>query len=602
VATPWDDQLFGCLGDVTQDTVATVILPETAFNLTAHNRVYTEGALPDQLALLQPQDRFPQLGAAVAESELLWTRSLMYLPARFAHLFLNTRGLPIKEAYLTFRQAVQKENGPLEDVQSLLDWFQLTLHATQDYNSGPPVTSLAITLALFDEDLSAHRSPLTAHVLAPRPQNMSTGLEMAINHMATAVTQQTAEVNRTQLARAIEREAPATPASKFGLLLDSLKNYLSVEEEQDLPEFWFQFAAASKKQEFSVLRDYLELYARSDNAFIPASPILSPKLHSDLATVTFVADHHNDLKTGIQPFVAMDGSEEHRAAAMELARSYGLLYERDYGVSFADLSQLKVPKDLRSYPTTFYDLERSLGLYGNVLGAILGETHPLTTAYRPFWEAFNRRYRDRLIGELEGTKTIKPVHILRNIQLKTYDWFDAKRTRTTPDTPNFLAIWQRIGLNEYNLPNLPPSLYYLIYPRTTLLKPPPSDKSVITPSITETDASSTVSGVSALTGATGATGSGTRTGFSRAGDMVVNESPDPHLLGLVPFNKKLKDIIGNTQSPANDAGEIICLSYHVKGGCFTNCRRKNTHGTTLSFAEKSRLENYIADRLEKLGR
>jgi len=301
----------------------------------------------------------------------------------------------------------------------------------------------------------------------------------------------------------------------------------------------------------------------------------------------------------------MDGSEEHRAAAMELARSYGLLYERDYGVSFADLAQLKVPKDLRSYPTTFYDLERSLGLYGNVLGAILGETHPLTTAYRPFWEAFNKRYRDRLIGELDGTKTIKPVHILRNIQLKTYDWFDAKRTRTTPDTPNFLAIWQRIGLNEYNLPNLPPSLYYLIYPRTTLLKPPPSDRSVITPSITETDAHSTVSGVSALTGATGATGATgleTRTGLSRSGEMVVNENPDPHLLSLVPFNKKLKDIIGNTQSPANDAGEIICLSYHVNGGCFTNCHRKNMHGTTLSLAEKSRLENYIADRLEKLGR
>ncbi|MFN9983334.1 MAG: hypothetical protein ACK53Y_25630, partial [bacterium] len=95
---------------------------------------------------------------------------------------------------------------------------------------------------------------------------MSTGLEMAINHMATAVTQQTAEVNRTQLARAIEKEAPATPSSKFGLLLNSLKNYLSVEDEQDLPEFWFQFAAASKKQEFSVLRDSLELYARSPHA------------------------------------------------------------------------------------------------------------------------------------------------------------------------------------------------------------------------------------------------------------------------------------------------------------------------------------------------
>ncbi len=98
-----------------------------------------------------------------------------------------------------------------------------------------------------------------------------------------------------------------------------------MEEEQDLPEFWFQFSAATKKQEFSVLRDYLELYARSEHAFIAVSPVLSPKLHADLATVTFAGDHHDDLKTGIQPFVAMDGSEEYRAAAMDLARSYGLL-------------------------------------------------------------------------------------------------------------------------------------------------------------------------------------------------------------------------------------------------------------------------------------
>jgi hypothetical protein len=82
--------------------------------------------------------------------------------------------------------------------------------------------------------------------------------------------------------------------------------------------------------------------------------------------------------------------------------------------------------------------------------------------------------------------------------------------------------------------------------------------------------------------------------------MVVNENPDPHLISLVPFNKKLKDIMGNTQSPSTDTGEIICLSFHAKGGCFTNFRRKSTHGITLSLAEKGRIENYIADRLAKM--
>jgi hypothetical protein len=456
---------------------------------------------------------------------------------------------------------------------------------------------------MLDEDLAAHRAPLTAHILAPRQHNVSTGLELAINHMATAVTQQTEQVNRAQLARAVERDAPTTPATKFGLLLDSLKHYLQVEEEQDLPEFWFQFSAATKKQEFSVLRDYLELYARSEHAFIAVSPVLSPKLHADLATVTFAGDHHDDLKTGIQPFVAMDGSEEYRAAAMDLARSYGLLYERDHGVSLSDLAQLKVSKELRSYPSTFYDLDRSLGLFGNLLGAVLGNVHPLTVAYRPFWDSFRKRYQTRLITEIDGRKFIKAVHILRSVQLQCYDWFEAKRTRTPPDTPNFLTIWKQIGLNSYNLPTLPPSLYFQVYPKTNLIRPPPADQASRTPSLASTEDASTTSTISTLTGVTGATGPTgllSRTTTPRAGAMVVNENPDPHLVSLIPFNKKLKDIMGNTQSPSTDTGETICLSYHAKGGCFTNCRRKSTHGITLSLAEKGRVENYIADRLAKM--
>jgi hypothetical protein len=593
--------LFGCLGEVVQDTTVTVMIPATAFDLTVHGRVYVENILPEHLAPLQDREMLPFLDKAVADTEHLRTRYLMYLPARFAHLFLTNRGLTPKDAYLTFHQAALQENANMDEVQPILDWLRLTLHATQQNNGGPPVTSLNITIPLLDEDLSAHRSPLVAHILAPRQQNLTTGLELAINHMATAVTQQTAEVNRAQLARAVEREAPVTPANKFGLLLNSLKHYLHVQEEEELPEFWFQFASASKKQEFSMLRDYLELYARSEHAFITASPVLTPKIHADLATITFVADHHNDLKTGIQPFITMDGSEEYRAAAMELARTYGLLYERDHGVSFSDLAQFKVPTELRSYPSSFFDLERSLGLFGNLVGAILGNAHPLTVAYRPFWESFTKRYRDRLLSEIDGNKVIKPVHIWRSIQLTVYDWFDAKRTRVPPDTPVFTDIWKRIGLNAYTLPNLPPSLYFLIYPKSNLLKLTHSDKSSSTPSAagTSTDDASTVSGVSAITGATGLTGTASR--LSRAGTMVVNESPDPHLLSLVPYNKKLKDIIGDTQSPATDLGHIICLSYHVKGGCFSNCRRKNTNGITLSLAEKGRLENYLADRLEKLG-
>jgi hypothetical protein len=159
---------------------------------------------------------------------------------------------------------------------------------------------------------------------------------------------------------------------------------LNVQEEAQLPEFWFQFAAAKKKQEFSVMREALESYARSAQAFISMAPIATPKLHSDISTVTFVADHYDDLKTGIQPFVVMDGSEEYRASALDLSRSFSLLFEREMGVSFNDLAQFKVPKELRFFPLNYLDLEQNLGIFGNLIGTILGENHPITRNFRVF--------------------------------------------------------------------------------------------------------------------------------------------------------------------------------------------------------------------------
>jgi hypothetical protein len=44
----------------------------------------------------------------------------------------------------------------------------------------------------------------------------------------------------------------------------------------------------------------------------------------------------------------------------------------------------------------------------------------------------------------------------------------------------------------------------------------------------------------------------------------------------------------------------ICLSYHIRGGCFSNCRRKDNHAKVLSVTEKQRLSNWIFDQTAKL--
>jgi hypothetical protein len=572
----------------------TVIVPSTAFDLVPLTWVHDGEALTQHLAVLPDSDLFQRLQANSQHAEGLRTRHLMWLPPKYAPLLLDNKGYTPRQAYLVLHQAFQ-DDGILPDVAPILAWLRITLHASTA-NNGSPKTAITLTAPFLDVDLLIHRAPLLQAAL-PGRHDTPAGLESAIAGMASAVVQQTHEARTARLARDIERDQPTTPTVKFGALFESLKAYLFITQEQQLPEIWFQLAAASKRQEFGVLREYLEAYARCPTAFIPLAPVATPKLLSDLTSVTFCSEHHDDIKSGLHPFIAMDGSEEHRAAGLELARSFNLIYERDFGMAYSDLDKFKLPKDLRSYPLSFFDLEQNLGIFGNLIAAVLGEPHPLVLSYRQFWTAFSLQFRLLLQHEMDIRKVIKPVHILRNIQLVCYTWFSARRSRLEPPPPQFLDILHRLSLGIYTTPHLPPLLYQLVTPpRLSTGKNPGayffSGKTL--PGQTD-DASSASTALSTITGDTMRTPLTTR-----SGTFVPNNNPVFAIQSLVRPDQKIRNLIGSVPPPLNDDNETMCLSFHVKGGCYSNCRRKSDHDRALTAGEQQRLATYVADRLAAL--
>jgi hypothetical protein len=345
-----------------------------------------------------------------------------------------------------------------------------------------------------------------------------------------------------------------------------LKSYLNVVDKAELLEFWFTVAAAKKKQEFSVIRESPDAYSRSDQAFIALAPIPTPKLVSDLVTITFVSDHPDNLKTGIQPFVVMDGSEEYRLAAQNLAQSYTLFSEREYNISYSDLDHFKVPKDLRAHPTTFFELEKSLGLFGNLLGTVLGNAHPLTTSYWVFWTTFTRQFCNKLHFEIDSRHVIKPVHILRNIQLIVCQWFQSKKSKVSPGLPPFQDIITRMSLPLYTNPTLPHTLYQLVSQRPAPTfsgmfdKPPPA-----------LDDATTATGLSTLTPGTATPSQVGSQVTSRSGTFVRNAAVDSTFQGLLLPGVKINDLVGSDPIPTTADGNPFCLAYHVRGGCFSNC-------------------------------
>jgi hypothetical protein len=360
-ATPWDNRNFCFLGDVLTDTAITVAIPGTTFAVTAQAFIYNDETLAQELVALPENALFPRQ-VNNANTTVMRTHYLMYLPPKYAHLMLDNKGCSPKEAWNRLIPTFQADDF-LDAAAPIVNWIRASLHATQANHRGPPITALTLASPIADQDLVTHRSTLLFQALPALRHQQDPGLYTAIIQMAHAVASQANEAQTARLAREGGRDQPTLPSAKFSLLFPSLKRFLCLEEEAQLPEFWFTLAAAKKKQEFSVVREALDAYSRSNATFYNLTPVPTPKLVSDLVTVNFVADHPDDHKTGNQPLTIMDGSEEYRSAAQSVAERCAILAGQDFAIQYNDLEQFKVPKKPTRPPRNLFRTGKKLGTF-----------------------------------------------------------------------------------------------------------------------------------------------------------------------------------------------------------------------------------------------
>jgi hypothetical protein len=115
--------------------------------------------------------------------------------------------------------------------------------------------------------------------------------------MATAVANQTTDQRIAGETKAAEALQPTLPSTKIQNTLPILLDFVQVHDEMDLPLMWHQLANAPKRQEYSVIKELLDSYAHSPEAFYYMAPVVSNKLAQDLVSFTFAGDSQDDLKT-----------------------------------------------------------------------------------------------------------------------------------------------------------------------------------------------------------------------------------------------------------------------------------------------------------------
>jgi len=398
------------LGELTQGIATTVELPDNAFCSVINIRTRMYEYIRDHPEKLLCTG-MPYLPNDKEDTTINSTRSLMYLPGKYASLLLRPSGYDIREVWDILIPAIIAEND-LVTCLPLITWLRIASTSMQLANNaqgyGPPACALTLTVPMADQCLINHRMALLKQVL-PALNKPSDSLELAITQMATAVTHSmnNARLNREQ--KEAQANTPKLPSDKFTIMLPVLQQYLDTDDERNLPELWHLWANCSKKQEFNILSETLQAYARSPNAFLASALVVTLKLVQDLLSFTFVGDILDDIKTGLQPFAIADGSLEHRQANLELSHLYGFLNAGEQSFMFADLKALK-SKEVQSIPLNYYKLKRNLGMFGNLLGTILGDQHVLTMASKRFWQLLSQGYHNKIQQIIDTKHYIKPTY------------------------------------------------------------------------------------------------------------------------------------------------------------------------------------------------
>jgi hypothetical protein len=560
--SPLDGRSFAFLGEVTQGFVSTVSLPDDSFRMIHNVRSKTSDYIISHLDEITPLG-IPPPPQDDPDMTLVSTRALMYLPARYVMLFLNPAGYTIRQAWELLYPALADAND-LVNCRPLVNWLRVISMSTEAQAPavlpGPTSATIDLVVPLADGNLINHRTRLLRQVL-PGLYTPPESFERAITQMAVAVTQSTNDACLAREEKAARAAEPKLPSEKYSVTITILQEYLQIADERELPPLWHQWANCTKRQEYLVLMEQLQVYARSNEAFLTCYPIASAKLVQDLLQFTFVGENTDDIRTGLQPFIIADGSSEHRQANLELARTYGLLNAGEHSLLLSDLEMLK-SKEVQSIPLSYYKLERNLGMFGNLLGTVMGTEHILTTTYRVFWNMLSQGYRSELQQMIDHKRYIKPAHLLRSIQLQCFNWFYQKKARLIPQQPGFTSMLHTIVMNTYVLPHLPPTLYKLAYPRH------PGTQSLTetlqTASLSDTLSSrSSASGsslynTSVVSALSIPSGTGTRT-LQQRGTHFANVNPDTALLNLVSPGTKIKGLMGDTPPPPLDNGQQPCL-------------------------------------------
>jgi hypothetical protein len=501
-----------------------------------------------------------------AGTELVQSRNMVPIPHRYMRFFIAGPLTP-RQAWELVSTDVANHN---DDVACapLLTYLRMACTRNAAGDTASPLAFPDFTVPLADTTLVQHRTALIAHKL---PGLNSVPILAAGRQVAHSLGELVAEQRAARQEQADRQAASSikTIEEYFGASTHTLLRICQVANSSLLPPVYQTMADYGKKKERITMQRAID-DAMSQMGLSQLHFVVTADLANKLSSLMWKA-HPEDLGQGVHPFCVGETSPDAIAALQELAHKYDLITSDGASPSLMDAREL-VGGGKAAIPRNLIALDAQNQLFLVLLRVFLGATHAVTAA----WELHTVATQQQLLNlQFYQPRTARhqlllPALIQRWCQLRFSYWLELQwNGMNNVAPPNWSELWMHITLKtDWESPL--PERY---------LTP-------LAPLIPAGVPSSSSSQMSALTGSTSSstTSSAPPAASHVFSDGVVAKCV-PYLEVYAPYRatgQRVRLVIQSAAKaghslPVNDKNVNMCISYHVKGVCNTNCGRSSDH-------------------------
>ena len=575
VASAWDGLTFAFEGDVSLPGLINVVqLPANLFHLTTAVQAPTSNTLNALWAAAAAVfvDCVGPCQAGDADVAQVVTRRMMPVPHAYVRLLYN-RTLTPQQAWQEVAEQIILD-GRSVDCSRFLDFLRVACTFRPVPNNGvdptPPATAQAdpLTVPLTDAKLKGQIWAWLARDLPALDSKPHDTFQSQMVDNAALIRRELQLQRADKVADRQALKAPKTVTDAFPAYANKLRNICGVDTDDALPTFWKQWATVSgknKSQGMALLQQLLNNRAKEADSSREAL-VLSVALFEIILRFDFGADGADAVDQGFSPFLVMPRHFHKADGVRSVCNQYTMLHAGGSSATLSDVKELAVHK--WNAPKDALDLISFTGCFSVLSDTVFGVDQAGSKVLRTH-ASFIRSIATMLPTAVPATELPGVLlNIMRSIQLSTVEYLHiAQELGSEASPPDYRFIENALKRRTwYQLSAMPPR--YVIAAQSTAPLP-----LLQTPSAQPAISAATAPVPPVRT----------------AGTAV--EAPMTHQ--VTQWHAKFTasaHTIGALKATANRPA--LCLSYHLRGKCFDNCREKGTH-RSLGAAEHQTMQGFV---------